>query len=236
MRTVHSKNFDAGALDPTAARLGRARGSQRANAAVDGARATRPGCLDATLVIGRDIVVAHFNGMRPPPQNPALDTPFHWAKTADAPPAGALAPVCLGTGEGGYLHLDLALAPGVITLSGDIHVREELGAEVINRLTSPEYAHERHMVVIAGEPVRSELLAHSPVRVPTLADFDPSRFADAEICFLVCPLTKSGDDAVLIETFTARPAPRVIPIVIDDVAGSDWSILALPRHWRTLGK
>ena len=113
----------------------------------------------------------------------------------------------------------------MVTVGGDARIREQMGAELVNRLTA-ETANRRCAVVVAGRAVHPDLLVHTPVHVADLADFDRRRFPGAEVCFVVCGLA-TPDHAALLEGLALNPAPRVIPVVVDDVVGSDWSFYAL---------
>ena len=62
-----------------------------------------------------------------------------------------MAPVFLGVGEGGCLFVDLALAPSVITVTGRQRVRDELGAELVNRLGAAIREGARRFAVVAAD-------------------------------------------------------------------------------------
>jgi hypothetical protein len=187
--------------------------------------------LRATLAFGQDVVSAAFTGMRTLPGAPAATDAFHRAQAGwNEPPEHAVAPVCLGGGPDGYLFIDLALAPGVITVTGDRRVREEVGAELVNRLGSAIRGGSARQVavVVAGTPFPPELAVVEPIRVAAADRFDPRQLgSDIEVCFIVCPLHTAAD-AATISSLTRAAAPRIIPIVVDDVVAADWALYAHP--------
>lgn len=188
-----------------------------------------PVSLRATLAFGLDVVSATFEGMRPLPSAPAATAAIHHTAAPDLPPPGAVAPVCLGAGPEGFLFVDLALAPGVITVSGQRRIREEVGAELVNRLGSAIHGGRarRVAVVVAGEPFPPGLAVVEPLRVASAAAFEPGRLpSDVEVCFLVSAL-QTAADATVISTLMGRPRPRVVPIVVDDVEAAAWALHAL---------
>jgi hypothetical protein len=188
-----------------------------------------PAALRVTLAFGRDLVAADFSGMRPLPATPGVSTPFHWTASPDEVPAAAVAPVCLGAGEDGCLFVDLALAPGVVTVTGDPRIRAELGAELANRLGAAIRAGARRCaVVVAGAPFHDDLLVTDPIRLASPADFDEEALPETvDVCFLVCRLT-SAADGDLMNALAKSTRRRIVPIVVDDVVASDWSLFGKP--------
>lgn len=183
-----------------------------------------------TLAFGLDVVSAKFDGLRTLPSAPDATVALHHTPAPDRPPAGAVAPVCLGAGPEGYLFVDLALAPGVITVSGDRRIREEVGAELVNRLGAAirNGAARRAAVAVAGEPFPPGLAVVEPLRVPSAAAFAADTLPrHVEVCFLVCSL-HTASDAAVISTLPSRQAGvRVVPIVVDDVEAADWALHGL---------
>jgi hypothetical protein len=197
---------------------------------VDGGYAARepiPAALNVSLAFGADVVTAGFSGMRPLPSAPGADTPFHWTATPDQVPAQAIAPVYLGAGLHGCLFVDLALAPGVITVSGEPLIRAGLGAQLVNWLGAAARGGNRRIcVVVAGAPFDLDYIDVDALRVPALSAFDPHALpAVTEVCFVVCRLAEPGDSAQIL-ALAAQRDRRIIPIVVDDVVGSDWSLFA----------
>jgi hypothetical protein len=202
----------------------------QAEQAAGDAPATSPATLHVTLAFGKDTVTAGFSGMRPLPNAPAVDSPFRWSKSPNRVPAQATAPVCLGVGARGCLFVDLALSPGLITVSGDPRVREEIGAELVRRLrTAARVGDRRFDVVIAGTPFNPEYVQADTLRAPSVGALDLEALpVEAEICFVVCRLAEPADAARIL-SLAAAPGRRIIPIVVDDVVGSDWSLFAPTR-------
>ena len=189
--------------------------------------AVLPASLHVTLAFGQDLVSADFSGMRPLPTAPTVYTPFHWTPGPDQPPTLAIAPIFLGVGEGGCLFVDLALAPGVITVTGQQRVRSELGAELVNRLgVAIREGARRYAVVVAGAPFHPDLMVVDPIRIGSPSEFDQALLpAAAEVCFVVCAMGTPAD-AQWIHGLAKTAGRRVVPILVDDVVAADWSLYA----------
>lgn len=175
------------------------------------------------------MLIARLSGMRALPSKPALTTPFQWTSDPDRPPPHALAPVALGSGERGCLFVDLALAPGLITIGGNRRVRDEFGAELVNRLGAAargENDRPRYAVVVAGQPFDPDLLVVEPTRVPSLAALEETELAPGiEARFVACAL-ESADDVERIHALAAAKDRRTIPVLVDDIVSSAWSVFA----------
>jgi hypothetical protein len=163
--------------------------------------------------------------MRPLPTAPTVYTPFHWTPAPDQYPTLAIAPVFLGIGEGGCLFVDLALAPGVVTVTGQERVRAELGAELVNRLgVAVREGARRFAVAVAGAPFDPDLLIVDPIRVDAPSRLDVSKLpATAEVCFLACCLSTPAE-VQAIHDLARSVGPRIVPLLIDDVVAADWSL------------
>ena len=184
-----------------------------------------PASLHVTLAFGQDIVSADFSGMRPLPTAPTVYTPFHWTPAPDQYPTLAIAPVFLGIGEGGCLFVDLALAPGVVTVTGQERVRAELGAELVNRLgVAVREGARRFAVAVAGSPFDPDLLIVDPIQVDAPSRLDVSKLpSTAEVCFLACCLSTPAE-VQAIHDLARSVGPRIVPLLIDDVVAADWSL------------
>jgi hypothetical protein len=184
-----------------------------------------PASLHVTLAFGQDFLSGDFSGMRPLPTAPTVYTPFHWTPGPEQQPTLAIAPVFLGIGEGGCLFVDLALSPGVITVTGDPRVRTELGAELVNRLgVAIREGAKRFAVAVAGTPFHPDLLTVDPIQVNSPGEFDESKLPpSAEVCFLACSLSTPAD-AQAIQGLARTAGRRIVPILVDDVVAADWSL------------
>jgi hypothetical protein len=184
-----------------------------------------PASLHVTLAFGQDVVAADFSGMRPLPTAPTVYTAFHWTPAPDQYPSLAIAPVFLGSGEGGCLFVDLALAPGVVTVTGPERVRGELGAELVNRLAgAAREGARRFAVAVAGAPFDPDLLLVDPIRLSAPSALDVAKLpATAEVCFLACCLSTPAE-AQVIDALARSAKPRIVPLLIDNVVAADWSL------------
>ncbi|HTJ67716.1 MAG TPA: hypothetical protein VL551_09330 [Actinospica sp.] len=185
-----------------------------------------PASLRVTLACGQNLVSAEFAGMRPLPSAPTVYTPFHWTPGPEQAPTLAVAPVFLGVGEGGRLFVDLALAPSVITVTGRKRVRDELGAELVNRLGAAiREGARRFAAVVAGAPFDLDLLVVDPIRVGTLDDFDPTTLPEpVDVCFVFCSPARPADAQAVQRLSTPGGRRRIVPILVDDVVAADWSL------------
>ena len=178
----------------------------------------------ATVGYGRDLVEVDLTGSRPLPNAPAVNVAACWRPSPEDPPTISIAPFCLGVGPHGYLFTDLALALGVVTVTGDPQARMEFGAELVNRLcTAVRNGNRRIAVVVAGEPFHPDLLVVDPQRVDSIRSFDPTGTPErVVVTFLVCALD-SIEDAEHVAAL-ARGPQRVIPVIVDDVVRAQWSL------------
>jgi hypothetical protein len=178
----------------------------------------------AAVAYGRDLVQVDLTGSRPLANSPAADAPVCWRQSPDAPPTNAIAPLCLGAGPHGYLFIDLALALGVVTVTGDPLAREEFGAEIVNRFgTAVRLGNRRLAVVVAGDPFHPDLLLVDPLRTRSIRSFDPTALSErVVVTFLVCALDSIADAEHVAAL--ARGPRRIIPVIINEVASAQWSL------------
>jgi len=188
-----------------------------------GGQGRRPS-FSAVVGYGQDRVEVDLTGSRPLANAPAVHVPVSWRPSPQDPPTIAMAPCCLGVGPHGYLFTDLALALGVVTVTGDPQARTEFGAELANRLgTAVRRGNRRLAVVVAGSPFHPDLLVVDPPRIDSIRSFDPAATPErVVVTFLFCALD-SIEDAEQVAAI-ARGSRRVVPIVIGDVVPAQWSL------------
>jgi hypothetical protein len=182
------------------------------------------GNFAAVVAYGRDLVEVDLAGTRPLANAPGAQVSACWRSSPDDPPTNAVAPLCLGAGAHGYLFVDLALALGVVTVTGDQQAREEFGAEIVNRLaTAVRHGNRRLAVMVAGDPFHPDLLVVDPLRTASVRSFDPKTVPErVVVTFLVCGLDSIADAEHVVAL--ARGPQRIVPVIVDGVVPAQWSL------------
>ena len=145
--------------------------------------------------------------------------PFGWLPTAECP-AEALAPVCLGEGVSGWLHVDLARANDVVTVVGEQAAQLRLAADLVRQLCS---APEREIaVIIVAEPEEPSWLAGGHRRVAGLGEIATSAATWDRPQLVFCRLP--GPSGLTVARRIMVRSRFVIPIVVGASTPSGWSI------------
>jgi hypothetical protein len=211
--------------------------------AAAGPALAQPGFL-GVLKFGDDLVFVELRGVRPTPFAPEAQSACRWAGFPTDPPPEATAPVCVGYGSGGWLFVDLALAPCALSIAGERVAREVLAAELANRLCFlGAQGAGTIAVVIAGEPFADKLVPADPIRVRSVAEFDPGVLPlSTEVCFLFCSAAEAAEaimTAMATDAVDAGQSPgsglpkaRIVPIVVDRGVHTRWSLVAHPAALR----
>jgi hypothetical protein len=141
-------------------------------------------------------------------------------------PASGVAFACVGAGEEGCLFLDLAAAPGAITLGGDHAAATRLAESLAHQLCAGPAA-GRVSVLIVGNalPPPPPLGAQWIASVADLPGRRPDPVGEAEIVF--CRLD-SNDDVFPLARYVAAAPHRVVPLVLADLPDAPWSFTAHP--------
>src|SRR6266566_1940385 len=235
-------------------RVARALLDRSAWAAVDAAasavRAAAGEAWPYAMLVGPHTVTALLAGT-PPPQPPAgwRQADRGWMidrrLLATAADGGSMRAcdtfVALGSRAGGMILLDLACAPGVITITGDHDAARDLMRSLVTQLQ----AVPRNRVLVAGgvlppgaadttaaglldhaAAVRDKDLPHPPRAGSARRPGHPAASRDgteAAWTFLCCPAATPAEIAGL--RAAAEGDGRMRVLVLGDVTGSRWSLL-----------
>jgi hypothetical protein len=141
-------------------------------------------------------------------------------------PADGVAFACLGAGDEGCLFLDLAAAPGAITIGGDQAAATRLAESLAHQLClSPAAGHVGVVVVGSALPPPPPLGAEWLPSVADLVRRQPRQDGRVEMVF--CRLG-SGDDVFPLARYVSSAPSRVVPIVLADLPDAPWSLTASP--------
>jgi hypothetical protein len=152
-----------------------------------------------------------------------------WTPLPHDVPRGGAAFACVGAGKGGCLFIDLAAAPGPLTLGGEPQAASRLAESLAYQLSTGPAADRVHLVVAADA-----LPAPAPPgteRVPSAAGLGtrsgPSPGRDTELVF--CRLG-SDEEVISLARYVASAPYRVIPVILADLPGAPWSLTAYPSR------
>lgn len=141
-------------------------------------------------------------------------------------PADGVAFACLGAGDEGCLFLDLAAAPGAITIGGDQAAATRLAESLAHQLClGPAAGHVGVVVVGSALPPPPPLGAEWLPSVADLVRRQPRQDGRVEMVF--CQLG-SGDDVFPLARYVSSAPSRVVPIVLADLPDAPWSLTASP--------
>jgi hypothetical protein len=139
-------------------------------------------------------------------------------------PADGVAFACVGAGDEGCLFLDLAAAPGTITLGGDQEAAIRLAESLAHQLCAGPAA-ANITVVIVGDalPPPPPLGAE---RVASIADLLRRRpVAAGQVEMVFCRLD-SNDDVFPLARYVDSAPCRVVPLILADLPDAPWSFTA----------
>jgi hypothetical protein len=149
-----------------------------------------------------------------------------WAPLPYETPDGGKAFACLGTGDEGCLFIDLAAAPGFITITGDSDSAARLAESLAHQLCRRAAEDESCMVVIVDDVV-PEPRPLGAVVAPTLRDLGllgpDVPVPETEVVFCT---VRASEDALVLARYVGRSAHRVVPVVLGDLPDAPWSLHA----------
>jgi hypothetical protein len=139
-------------------------------------------------------------------------------------PRDGLAFTCLGTGDKGCLFIDLAAAPGVISIGGDRAAAARLAESIAHQVSMAGHSGPLTVTVV-GDAVRGPLPV-GVTEVATVADLGPAHPGDATAIVFCAPC--SDEETTALARYTAAAQHRVIPVVLADMPDAAWSFTAQP--------
>jgi hypothetical protein len=149
-----------------------------------------------------------------------------WAPLPYETPDGGAAFAYLGTGDEGCLFIDLAAAPGFITITGDSDSVSRLAESLAHQLCRQAADDGSRMVVLVDDVVPEPRPAGAMAAV-TLRDLGllgaDVPIPETEVVFCT---VRASEDALVLGRYVGRSAHRVIPVVLADLPGAPWSFSA----------
>jgi hypothetical protein len=150
-----------------------------------------------------------------------------WTPLPHDVPGGGTAFACVGAGKKGCLFIDLAAAPGPLTLRGETRGVGWLAESLAHQLCAGPAARRVHLVVVADA-----VPAPTPPGVEWAASTaalgsrtGPGLGLDTELVF--CRLRRD-EDVFALARYAASAPYRVVPVILADLAGAPWSLVAHP--------
>lgn len=153
-----------------------------------------------------------------------------WAPLPHDVPEGGVAFVCVGAGDEGCLFIDLAAAPGAISIGGDPAGAARLAESIARQLCVTAGSDHPSTVLVVGAALPRPLPSGSRW-VETFADLKPavSRGEDAGSEIVICELA-SNEEAFALARYTNSASGRVIPVILANIPDAPWSFTAEPLH------
>jgi hypothetical protein len=148
-----------------------------------------------------------------------------WTPLPHDVPVGGTAFACVGVGEAGCLFIDLAAAPGALTLGGEPQAASHLAESLVHQLCTGPAADRVRLTVVADAlpepaPPRAE-------RVVSVGDLggrsEPRTSRKTELVFC---RPRSDRDVVGLARYVTSAPYRVIPVILADLPGAPWSFTA----------
>jgi hypothetical protein len=152
-----------------------------------------------------------------------------WTPLPHDVPSGGIAFACLGAGKGGCLFIDLAAAPGALTLRGEPQAASRLAESLAHQLCAGPAADQVHLVVVgdavpAPAPPGAECVA-SIGKLGSRPEPGPARSAELVFCRVM-----SDQDVLGLARYVASAPYRVVPVILADLPGAPWSFTAHPSR------
>jgi hypothetical protein len=158
---------------------------------------------------------------------PLPPTPYLvWTPLPYDAPEDGVAFACLGAGDNGCLFVDLAAAPGAISVTGDAAAAGRLAESIAHQLCAAAAAGRPCVVVVIGTAIPAPPGAAWVPRLSDLGSSVPPGPADAtELVF--CQLL-SNDDAFALARYASSAHRRIVPVILADLPGAPWELTARP--------
>ncbi|MFE5300721.1 hypothetical protein [Streptomyces sp. NPDC056632] len=183
--------------------------------------AVRRGAVQSLQVeFGDDLVEVDLTVGHPSLQ----DTSIAWMPVPYEVPEGGAAFVCIGAAEGsGCLFLDLAQAPGMVSVGGDADGAQRLLESIVLQLSASPVLDQACATAVGDMPI----VAHGIERVESVATLRElvtrrEEEVDPPFEFVFCTVGSEDDTAALTDLLDGPG--RVVPIVLGDVPHSDWQL------------
>jgi hypothetical protein len=145
-------------------------------------------------------------------------------------PEDGVAFACLGTGDEGCLFIDLAAAPGVISIGGDRAAAARLAESIAHQMSMAGDDGHHLAVTVVGDAVPGPLPAGitGVATVSSLGSAGPRPASPGDATGIVFCAPRSDEETFALARYTATAQHRVIPVVLADVTDAPWSFTAHP--------
>jgi len=169
--------------------------------------------LKATVTDGPDVIAVRLAGARG-----GVRLPHTWTVAGD-PHLATPGTVALGLRDGATLHVDLALSPDVVTVSGPAAGRRRLVRSMIRQLLDGGAT-----VAVVGEVAG----AHPPDGVTAVPSFDQLPADPGSQLRVVFGSLSGGGDLPAVRRLASEPHPRTVLVIADNVRRARWSVQVRP--------
>jgi hypothetical protein len=179
-----------------------------------------PIAFTARVALGHDVVGVRLVGSSA--IDAALVLPYGWGERASHVPQSASAPVCIGRDSAGFLFVDLARTPEVVTVTGNPDARARLAVSVVNQLLARRIRH-RLGVTVVGDVIDRARLRRGSRFVPDVGELTMDGLTRGARCdFVICAVSRE-EDLDLLRHLVRASRRRVVPIVVGDLPPARWS-------------
>jgi hypothetical protein len=158
-----------------------------------------------------------------------LGRPYRWTNRPQPGPDQAGAWVCVGRDDRGYLFVDLAATPDLVTITGDPEARTRLGASFAEQIVrnGPDEAD----VSIVGDVVDPTALDGRGRFAADLAEFlSTGAQRVGRLTVVICTVASDAELDVLRE-LVRRTDHRLVAVVVGDLPPARWSFDAKPPDY-----
>jgi hypothetical protein len=130
--------------------------------------------------------------------------------------------VCIGRDSAGFLFVDLARTPDVVTVTGNPDARVRLAVSVVNQLLARRIRH-RLGVTVVGDVIDRARLRRGSRFVPDVGELTMEGLTRGARCdFVICTVSRE-EDLDLLRHLVRASRRRVVPIVVGDLPPARWS-------------
>ncbi len=179
-----------------------------------------PIAFTAKVALGHDLVGVRLVGSSA--ADAALALPYGWGERASHVPQSATAPVCIGRDSTGFLFVDLARSPDVVTVTGNPDARARLAVSLANQLLTRRIRN-RLGVTVVGEVIDRARLRRGSGFVPDVTGLTTDGLARGVRWDLVICAVSREEDLDLLRHLVRASRRRVVPVVIGDLPPARWS-------------
>jgi hypothetical protein len=158
-----------------------------------------------------------------------LGVPYRWSHVPEPGPFESGATVFVGRDDPGYLLVDLAATPDVVTVTGDADARARLVASFANQIL--DHGVSQVAVTIVGDIVDRRQLSVSAQYAADVGELLSSGLERTRRCTVVICAVGHEDELDVLRELVRRTDHRVVPVVVGDLPPARWSFEATTRAY-----